>query len=70
MSDDAKAGKLTIDDTKLSAALESDWTAVKSFFTGFSKQVTDYVDTQTGGGGVIDGRLKSADRNMRRSRTS
>ena len=64
MSDDAKAGKLTIDDTKLSLALESNWTGVKSFFTDFSKQVTDYVDTQTGSGGVIDGRLKSADRNI------
>jgi flagellar hook-associated protein 2 len=64
VSDDAKAGKLTIDDSKLSLALESNWTAAKSFFTGFSKQVTDYVDTQTGSGGVIDGRLKSADRNI------
>jgi flagellar hook-associated protein 2 len=63
-SADAKAGKLTIDDAKLSLALESNWTGVKSFFTDFSKQVSDYVDTQTGSAGVIDGRLKSADRNI------
>ncbi len=65
VSEDAKAGRLTIDSTKLTAALESDWTQVKDFFSGFSKQVTDFVDTQTGGNGVIDGRLKSADRNMK-----
>jgi flagellar hook-associated protein 2 len=64
VSDDAKAGKLTIDDAKLSLALESNWTGVKSFFTDFTKQVTTYVDSQTGSGGVIDGRLKSADRNI------
>ena len=64
VSDDAKAGKLTIDDAKLSLALESNWTGVKSFFTDFSKQVSDYVDTQTGSAGVIDGRLKSGDRSI------
>ena len=64
VSDDAKAGKLTIDDAKLSLALESNWTGVKSFFTDFTKQVTTYVDSQVGTGGVIDGRLKSADRNI------
>jgi flagellar hook-associated protein 2 len=65
VSEDAKAGRLTIDSTKLTAALESDWTQVKDFFSGFSKQVSDFVDTQTGGNGIIDGRLKSADRNMK-----
>ena len=64
VSEDAKAGKLTIDDAKLSLALESNWTEAKTFFTGFSKQVSDYVDTQTGSSGIIDGRLKSADRNI------
>jgi flagellar hook-associated protein 2 len=64
-SQDAKDGKLAIDDAKLSAALDSDWTAVKSYFSGFSKKVADYVDTQTGGSGVIDGRLASADRTMK-----
>jgi flagellar hook-associated protein 2 len=61
-SDTPKAGKLVIDDTKLSAALDSNWVAVKDFFAGFSKTVSDYVDTQTGGHGVIDSRLTSTDR--------
>ena len=37
VSEDAKAGKLTIDDTKLNAALDADWTSVKDFFSDFSK---------------------------------
>lgn len=65
VSEDGKAGKLVIDDAKLTAALQSDWTAVKGYFTGFSKKVTDYVATQTGGSGVIDKRLDSADRNQK-----
>jgi flagellar hook-associated protein 2 len=64
VSNDAKAGKLTIDDSKLSAALDSNWVAVKDFFGNFSKTVSDYVDTQTGGSGLIDSRLKSSDRNL------
>jgi flagellar hook-associated protein 2 len=62
VSDDAKVGKLTIDDAKLAAALDSNWVAVKDFFGGFSKKVSDYVDTQTGGHGLIDDRLAGADR--------
>ena len=65
VSEDAKAGKLAIDSTKLDAALQADWTSVRSFFTDFSKQVGASVDKQTGGKGLIDSRLKSADRNMR-----
>jgi len=65
VSDDAKAGKLAIDDNKLSAALDSNWVAVKDFFSGFSKSVSDYVDTQTGGHGSIDSRLTSADGNLK-----
>ena len=65
VSEDAKAGKLAIDATKLDAALQADWTSVRSFFTDFSKQVGASVDKQTGGKGIIDSRLKSADRNMR-----
>jgi flagellar hook-associated protein 2 len=64
VSDDAKAGKLTIDDAKLTAALAADATAVKDFFTTFSKDVGDYVDKQAGSSGVIDGRLKGADRSL------
>lgn len=65
VSEDAKAGKITIDDTKLNAALDADWVSVKDFFSGFSKSVSDYVDTQTGGHGLIDDRLKSADSNVK-----
>jgi flagellar hook-associated protein 2 len=65
VSEDAKAGKITIDNTKLDAALDADWVSVKDFFGGFSKQVSDYVDTQTGGHGLIDDRLKSADGNVK-----
>ena len=65
VSQDAKDGKLAIDDTKLDAALDSNWVAVKDFFTGFSKTVSDYVDTQTGGHGIIDDRLKAADSNIK-----
>ena len=64
-SEDGKDGKLVIDDAKLSTALEADWSAVKSFFTGFAKDVGAYVDTQTGGSGVIDKRLQSSDRNLK-----
>jgi flagellar hook-associated protein 2 len=65
VSDDAKAGKLSIDDAKLTAALDSNWVAVKDFFTGFSKTVSDYADTQTGGHGSIDNRLTAADSNLK-----
>ena len=36
-----------LDEVKLTAALDADWTTVKDFFGGFSKTVSD--DTQTGG---------------------
>jgi flagellar hook-associated protein 2 len=65
VSEDGKAGKLVIDDAKLTTALQADWTTVKSYFTGFSTSVTNYVKTQTGGSGVIDKRLDSADRNQK-----
>jgi flagellar hook-associated protein 2 len=60
-SEDGKNGKLVIDDAKLTTALEADWTAVKGFFTTFSGKVGEYVDTQTGGSGVIDKRLKTSE---------
>jgi flagellar hook-associated protein 2 len=68
---DAKAGKLVIDETKLSAALEADWTQVRAFFAdttkGFSKAVDNFVGTQTGStGALLDGRKKTADDELRR----
>jgi len=65
-SADAKAGRLVLDDTKLTQALEADWTAVSGFFESFSKSVDTFVKAQTGGSGVIDERLKSSTRNLDR----
>lgn len=65
-SADAKAGKLVLDEAKLAAALENDFTAVKTFLGTFSKQVEDFVKTQTGSSGTIDERLKSGDRQSKR----
>jgi flagellar hook-associated protein 2 len=65
VSEDGKLGKLVINDDKLTTALAADWTSVKGFFTGFAKNVETYVKTQTGGSGLIDKRLESADRNIK-----
>jgi flagellar hook-associated protein 2 len=65
-SADAKAGKLVLDEAKLTAALDGDFTAVKTFLGTFSKDVEDFVKTQTGGSGVIDDRLKSGDSQAKR----
>ena len=65
-SDAAKAGRLEIDDTKLTAVLEGDWTQVKAFFAGFDDEVEAFVGTQTGGNGVIDSRLEGSSRTVSR----
>ena len=65
-SADGKAGRLVIDDAKLTQALEADWTAVNGFFETFSKDVAKLVKAQTGGTGVIDDRLKGSNRNLDR----
>jgi flagellar hook-associated protein 2 len=65
-SADGKAGRLVLDEAKLTQALESDWTAVSDFFEGFSTEVGSFVKGQTGGTGIIDERLKSGDRNIDR----
>jgi flagellar hook-associated protein 2 len=65
VSQDGKDGKLVIDSNKLTAALNADWSSVKSYFTGFSTSVTNYVKTQTGGSGMIDKRLDSSTRNQK-----
>jgi flagellar hook-associated protein 2 len=62
----AKAGKLVLDEAKLTAALDSDFTAVKSFLSTFSKDVEGFVKAQTGGTGIIDDRIKSGDRQNKR----
>jgi flagellar hook-associated protein 2 len=62
----AKAGKLELDDAKLNAALDGDFTAVKSFLATFSTDMEAFVKGQTGGTGIIDERLKSGDRQTKR----
>jgi flagellar hook-associated protein 2 len=63
-SADGKAGRLVLDDVKLTAALDADWTTVNAFFGTFATDVDAFVKTQTGGSGTIDARLKSGDRNL------
>jgi flagellar hook-associated protein 2 len=59
---DAKDGKFTIDDGKLTDALNSDWTKVAGFFDAFASKVDGLVKAQTGAtNGLIDGRVKSDD---------
>jgi flagellar hook-associated protein 2 len=65
-SADGKAGRLVLDDAKLTQALEADWTVVQGFFDGFSEEVATFVKGQTGGSGVIDERLKSSTRTFDR----
>lgn len=65
-SADAKAGKLVLDEAKLTAALNTDFTAVKSFLTTFSKDVETFVKGQTGGSGVLDDRIKNGDLTAKR----
>jgi flagellar hook-associated protein 2 len=65
-SPDAKAGKLVLDEAKLTAALDQDFTAVKSFLGTFAADVETFVKGQTGGTGIIDDRLKNGDRAAKR----
>ena len=65
-SADAKAGKLVLDEAKLTAALDTDFTAVKSFLGTFSAEVETFVKAQTGGSGIIDSRIANGDRTIKR----
>jgi flagellar hook-associated protein 2 len=65
-SADAKAGKLVLDEAKLTKALDTDFTAVKGFLGTFSKDVETFVKVQTGGSGVIDDRIANGDRTIKR----
>ena len=70
-SEDAKAGKLTIDTEKLNATLNADYTKVKELFagktgvTGLGKLLGDYVDTQTSTNGVLSSRMASDDTRLK-----
>jgi flagellar hook-associated protein 2 len=65
ITEDAKAGKLTFDETALDGQLDKDWTQVQTLFNGvgarkgFSLLVTDFVKAQTGLKGVLTGRINS-----------
>jgi flagellar hook-associated protein 2 len=60
-TDDAKLGKLQVNDTTLSSALDTDWTKVSGFFDQFSNKLDTFVSNYTGTGkGIIDGRITSA----------
>jgi flagellar hook-associated protein 2 len=71
-SDDGKAGKLVLDEAKLTEALDKDWTQVQKLFSGsgatggFAKRVEDFVSGQTGGSGILDSRLENGDRQVKR----
>jgi flagellar hook-associated protein 2 len=71
ISADAKAGKLTVDTTKLSAALAADYTKVRDLFAGkgatkgLSTLIGDFVGTQTGTNGVLSSRMKSDDSTLK-----
>jgi flagellar hook-associated protein 2 len=61
-TDDAKLGKLSVDDTVLTTALDNDWTKVSSFFDSFAVKADDFVRGYTGTSkSILDGRVKSAD---------
>jgi flagellar hook-associated protein 2 len=67
-SEDAKAGKLTLDTEKLKTALNADYTKVRELFAGkgttkgMSAAISDYVETQTG---KITGRMESDDTRLK-----
>jgi flagellar hook-associated protein 2 len=59
-TDDAKQGKLVIDDAKLTSALDTDWTKVSSFLDKLAGKVDTLVKAQTGStNSLIDGRVTS-----------
>ena len=65
-SQDAKDGKFTVDDTKLTDALAGDWTKVASFLDAFAGKVDSLVKVQTGAtNSLIDGRVSSDDRQLK-----
>jgi flagellar hook-associated protein 2 len=65
-SQDAKDGKLAIDDAKLSQALASDPGKVRDLFKGFTDGLNTFIKSQTGTSGVLDMRDKAADSEIKR----
>jgi flagellar hook-associated protein 2 len=65
-TDDAKQGKLVIDDDKLSSALDTDWTKVSAFLDKFAGKVDSLVKAQTGStSSLIDGRVSGDDTTLK-----
>jgi flagellar hook-associated protein 2 len=65
-SQDAKEGKLAIDDAKLTQALAADPRRCATSSRGFSAGLTPFIKSQTGTTGVLDMRDKSADAEIKR----
>ncbi|MGH2969804.1 MAG: flagellar filament capping protein FliD [Solirubrobacteraceae bacterium] len=60
-SQDAKDGKLAIDDKKLAGALAADPGKVRDLFSAFGAGLESFIKTQTGSTGVLDARAKNDD---------
>ena len=65
-SQDAKDGKLSIDDAKLTQALAADPGKVRDLFKGFAEGLNTFIKSQTGSSGVLDMRDKAADSEIKR----
>jgi flagellar hook-associated protein 2 len=71
VTEDGKAGKLTVDTTKLSAALAADYTKIRDMFSGvgatkgLATLVSDYVGSQTGTNGALTSRMASDDTTLK-----
>ncbi len=63
---DAKDGKLVIDDAKLTEMLTADSTKVRELFKSFGAGLEGYIKTQAGTGSILDNRVKAADGEMKR----
>lgn len=71
VTQEAKDGKLVIDTTKLTDAINADYTKVRDLFAGksgvkgLSGLLSDYVTSQTGSDGTLTGRMKSDDTTLK-----
>jgi flagellar hook-associated protein 2 len=71
VTDDAKDGKLVLDSTKLTTALNADYTKVRDLFSGkgttkgLSSLIGSFVDGQTSTTGILTGRMNSDDSTLK-----
>jgi flagellar hook-associated protein 2 len=74
ISSSSVSGKLVLDETKLTAALDSDFTSVKNLLgsgtapNGLAQRFDGLIDPFTQTGGTLDERIKSADSEIARIR--